>query len=181
MNKIISILATILMITLINACQSEKEQLAKDIRSGETKLFNDSAKSLNLATANEVFTKYIQYADKYKDDTASAIYLFKAADLSNGLRRPKESIALYERLRQTYPDYRKTAAALFMEAFIFETSLSDKESAKAKYKAKYKEFIDKYPNHQLTPSAQASLDQLNANLTDEQLIRKFEEQQKNNQ
>lgn len=164
----------LLLLTFLASCQSKKDKLAIDIRAGETKLFNDSVKMLNTATANEVYKKYIEYADTYKDDTASATYLFNAADLANGLKKPQESVALYERLRATYPDYRKSGASLFMEGFIYETSLNNKDKAKEKYR----EFIEKYPNHALTASAQASLDQLNANLTDEELIRKFEAMQK---
>jgi len=164
----------LLVLTLFASCQSKKEKLIEDISAGEKKLFNDSVKMLNTATANEVYKKYIEFADSYKDDTTSASYLFKAADLANGLRKPQESVQLFERLRTTYPDYRRAAAALFMEGFLYETAINDKEKAKAKYK----EFIEKYPNHQLTPSAQASLDQLNANLSDEELIKRFEAQQK---
>jgi TolA-binding protein len=163
-----------LIVTIFASCQSAKQKLADEIKAGETKLFNDSIKILNTATANEVYKKYIQYADSYKDDTESAIYLFRAADLANGLRRPQESVSLYERLRDSYPGYKKSPAAIFMEGFIYETQLENKEKAKMKYR----EFIQQYPNHALTPSAQASLDQLNANLSDEDLIRKFEAQQK---
>ena len=167
--RIISIL---LLVVLLASCQSKKDKLVEDIKAGEAKLFSDSLKMLNPKIAADVYSKYLEYADTYKDDTTSANYLFKAADLANGIQKPQESVKLYERLRTTYPDYRRTAAALFMEGFLNETALMDKEKAKILYK----EFTEKYPNHQLTPSAQASLDQLNANLTDEELIRKFEAQ-----
>jgi outer membrane protein assembly factor BamD (BamD/ComL family) len=167
------ITVVLMALALLASCQSKKDKLADEIKTGEAKLFNDSVKMLNTVTANQVYQKYILFADTYKEDTASAAYLFKAADLANGLRRPKESVQIYERLRTTYPTYRKSAAALFMEAFLYETAIEDKEMAKTKYK----EFIDKYPTHQLVPSAQASLDQLNQNLTDEELIRRFEAQQ----
>lgn len=169
--KIISIL---FLVVFISSCSSEKQKLMEEIKTGETKLFGDSVRSLNIDESNNVLKNYIAFADKYQDDTTSAVYLFKAGDLSNGLQRPKEAIAIYERLRTGYPDYRKTPAALFMQAFIYETSLQDKEMAKEKYK----EFISKYPSHNLTASAQASLDQLNANLSDEELIRMFEAQNK---
>lgn len=169
------LLLIVLAFAMMTSCQSKKDKLAEEIKTGEMKLFNDSVKMLNTAIAKEVYEKYIQYADTYKEDTLSATYLFRAADLANGLNKPQESVTLYQRLRTEYPDYRRTSAALFMEGFLYETALNDKENAKAKYK----EFIDKYPNHQLVPSAQASLDQLNANLTDEELIRKFEAMQGN--
>ena len=71
----------------------------------------------------------------------------------------------------SFPEFRKSPTALFMQAFIYETTIQDKEKAKEKYSA----FIQKYPDHSLTTSAKASLDQLNANISDEELIRSFEE------
>jgi tetratricopeptide (TPR) repeat protein len=170
------ILLIFFLIVTLGACRSDREKLINDIATGEAKLFSDTVKSLNIEESNNVLNNYIVFADKFKDDTLAASYLFKAGDLANGLRRPKEAIAIFERLRTSFPDYRKSAAALFMQGFIYETAMGDKEKAKEKYK----EFIDKYPNHNLTASAQASLDQLNSNLTDEELIKSFEAKNKNN-
>jgi TolA-binding protein len=165
--------SALIIIIFLASCQSEKEKLAKEIMEGESKLFNDSVKALNVKESEKVLKGYLQYADNYKDDTASANYLFKAGDLSQGMHHPEEAIAIYERLRVSYPDYRKSAAALFMQGFIYETALADKEKAKEKYA----EFLAKYPEHKLAPSAKASLDQLNANLSDEELIKMFEKAQ----
>jgi outer membrane protein assembly factor BamD (BamD/ComL family) len=170
------IIITLLIVVLFASCESAKKKLSDEIAKGEARLFSDSVKSLNIDESNNVLNNYLVYADQFKDDTLSAEYLFKAADLANGLRRPKEAVAIFERLRTSFPEYRKTPAALFMQGFIYETSLGEKEKAKEKYK----DFIQKYPNHTLTPSAQASLDQLNANLSDEELIRSFEEKNKLN-
>ena len=106
-----------------------------DIKNGETKLFGDSVKELDKNVASEVFKNYIHYADTYKEDTSSASYLFKAADLSNGLGRPLEAIKIYERMRKLYPDYRKSSVALFMQGFIYETAVHDKEKAKRRCSA----------------------------------------------
>lgn len=163
-----------LFVFIFVSCETAKDKLANEIKLGEAKLFSDSVKALNIDESNTVFNNYLVYADTYKDDTSSANYLFKAADLANGLSRPKESIAIYERLRISFPEYRKASSALFMQAFIYETSIKDKEKAKEKYK----EFILKYPEHKLTASAQASWDQLNANLSDEELIKSFEAKNK---
>jgi len=163
-------ITALLIVVFFISCESARKKLSDEIAKGEARLFSDSVKSLNVDESNNVLNNYLVYADKFKDDTLSAEYLFKAADLANGLRRPKEAIAIFERLRTSFPDYRKSPAALFMQGFIYETSMDDREKAKEKYK----EFIQNYPNHKLTPSAQASLDQLNANLSDEDLIRSFE-------
>lgn len=171
-----NLLAILFISFSFGACKSAKEKLTDEIAKGEARLFNDTVKTLNVEESNNVLNNYILYADQYKDDTLAASYLFKAGDLANGLRRPKEAIAIFDRLRTNFPDYRKSAVALFMEGFIYETALGDKEKAKEKYK----EFIDKYPEHNLTASAQASLNQLNSNLTDEELIKSFEAMNKAN-
>jgi TolA-binding protein len=163
------------LIVFFSSCQSAKEKLTSTIKSGEEKLFNDSVKSLDKKEAESVFSNYLLYADTYKDDTLSAAFLFKAGDLANGMQRPKEAVAVFERLRKDYPTDKKASVALFMEAFIYETALEEKEKAKEIYK----DFIQKYPDHKLYQSAKASLEQLNANLSDEELIRMFE--QKTNQ
>jgi TolA-binding protein len=164
------IIYAIVIFSFLVSCKSAKEKLSEEITMGEAKLFSDSLKSLNVDESNNVLNNYLIYADKFKDDTLSANYLFKAADLANGLHRPKEAIAIFDRLRTSFPNYRKAPAALFMQGFIYETAMGEKAEAKEKYK----EFVQKYPDHKLAPSAQASLDQLNANISDEDLIKSFE-------
>ena len=171
MNRLI---CSILLILSIVSCKSAKDRLIEEIKSGEKILFNDSLKTLNEVEANKVFLNYLKYAEVYKDDTLSATYLFKAGDLSNGLNRPAEAISVFEKLRKNFPEYQKAPAALFMEGFIYETRLADSEKAKEKYRL----FIAQYPDHRLTPSAHASLDQLEANLSNEALIKMFEEKNK---
>jgi TolA-binding protein len=165
----IRLLLIILLSVFLSACNS-KEKMIEKIEKAEAKLMSDSLMLSDTTKAVELFRDYIKFADTYNGDTLSAAYLFKAGDLAMGIHRPQESVNLYERLIISYPTYRRTAAALFMQAFVYETALNDKEKAKLKYK----EFIDKYPNHALTPSAHATLEQLNSGLTDEELIRQFE-------
>ena len=159
---------------ILVSCRSEKEELTDRISQGEAQLFSDSLGKLNQETANNVLRDYMEYADTYKDDTLSATYLFKAGDLANGLNRPVEAISIYDRLQNDYPDHKRAATALFMQAFIYETVMQNREMAKEKYKL----FLVRYPDHRLAGSAKASVDQLDANLSDEDLIRMFEEQQK---
>lgn len=156
------------------SCKSPRERLLDEIHSGEEKLFLDSAKRLNESVATGVLLNYIKYADTFGSDTLSADFLFKAGDLANGLNRPMEAITYFDRLVKDYPEYKKAAAALFMKAFIYETRMDDSEKAKKAYS----EFLEKYPEHPLTPSAKATLEQLNSNLSNEELIRMFEEKNK---
>lgn len=170
-QKIITAACSILMV--FYSCKSEKQELVDNIKAGEEKLFSDSTLQLNDSVAIDVLHNYLSYTDKFKEDTLAGDMLFKAADLSNGLQNPKQAIELYSTFIQRYPKHQKVAAALFMQAFLYETALDEKEKAKSKYK----EFIQNYPEHPLTPSAQSSYDQLEAGLTDEELIRSFEQKQ----
>jgi TolA-binding protein len=158
---------------LLYSCKSGKEKLQETIGSDEQKLFSDSTRMLNPQVAEEVFKSYKEYSDKYPDDTISAAYLFKAADLANGIKKYKDAVELYARFREKYPMHRKAAAALFLQAFINDNNLQDKEKAKQLYS----EFLEKYPDHQLAASAKISLEQLKMGLTDEELVKMFEAKQ----
>ena len=156
------------------SCKPSKEKFADEISKGEAVLYSDTNMRLNVEEANKVFSNYLKYVENYPKDTLSPDLLFKAAELANGLKHHEESIKLFSRLVIEYPDFRKAPAALFMQAFVLETEIKNKDGAKEKYK----EFLKKFPDSKLAPSAQASLDQLNANLSNEELIKMFEEKNK---
>ncbi len=176
MNTYIKFKRNLLFIFIITlgACKPAHEKLSDEIFKDEAVLYSDTNKRLNTEEANRVYSNFLKYVETYPKDTLSPDFLFKAADLANGLKRHEESVSLFARLVNEYPEFRKSPAALFMQAFVLETEIKDKEKAKEKYK----EFLNKFPNHKLAPSAHASLDQLNANLTDEELIKMFEEKNK---
>lgn len=175
MKKFIPYFFTVVFLSAtLFSCSSEKERLANRISKGEHQLLNDSTKMLNPEIAKKVMKDYLDYSAQYKDDSLAPAFLFKAADLANGLADPKQSIRLYEQLLKEYPDYKKSAAAMFMIGFIYDTAIRDT----AKAKEYYSRFLEKYPQHPLAPSAKASLDQINSGMSDEELIRMFEEKNK---
>jgi TolA-binding protein len=170
MRKKISLALIVSLSMAVYSCKPAKEKLVESITNGEHKLFNDSTKTLNAAVATEVLKSYREFADKYPDDTLAAICLFKAGDLSNGMKNYKEAIEIFHQFLKKYPNHPKAPVSLFLLAFIHDNNLHDVENAKMLYS----EFIQKYPDHQLAASAKASLEQLNLGLTDEQLVKMFE-------
>ena len=158
------------LLATMAACKSGREKSLETISMSEKKLFADSTRMLNDSVAEGLLKTYKDFVEKYPADSMAAPILFKAADLSNGMRRYKEAIDLYGQYREKYPDNKKAAAALFLQAFIYDSNLHDKEKAKQLYA----EFLQKYPAHELTLSAKASLDQINMGLSDEQLIKLFQ-------
>lgn len=176
MKNIRTIYFAFVLLTLgvFSSCTSknEKNALAESIRQNEAVLFGDTLMRINDSLAVKVYDQYLTYVKNYAEDTLSPDYLFKAADLANGLKRPMEAIDHYTALIHQYPNAKKSATAAFMIAFVYETGVQDKEKAKEYYK----KFFDAYPSHPLSESARASYEQLVAGWSDEELIRRFEAQ-----
>lgn len=158
------------LILLTYSCKPGKEKLKETIAANEQKLFNESTKMLDTATANQILNSYLDFTNRFPDDTLAAGYFFKAGDLYNGMKKYKEAIDVFEQFRLKFPTHRKVPVSLFLEAFIYDNNLHDVEHAKLLYS----DFLQKYPSHELARSAQASLNQLNMGLSDEELVRMFE-------
>ena len=100
-------------------------------------------------------------------DSASAEYLFKAADISVGLGNYEASINYINRLTKDFPKYEKVVEIWLFKGFIYENYMdSHAQAVKA-----YEELILKYPNHRLAQDAQAAID--NLTLSEEELLEKF--------
>lgn len=155
------------------SCSSPREEALERIAQLEQELKSDSSLSPSADKASAMMKAYTEFADTYPSDSLSSEYLFRAADLAQGIHHEQAAVRMYERIRKDYPASKRAAAALFMEAFVLDYNLGEKDKAKRKYA----EFIAAYPDHALTPSAKASLDQLNLGLTDEELVRMWEKNQ----
>jgi len=159
-----------LVVITFFSCKSEKQKLTEQIELNEKKLFNDSTKMLSINVADEELKAYKKFAEQFPQDSAAPVYLFKAADLAHGMRRNREAVDIYKQFLSKYPDNAKVAPCLFLEAFIYDNDLKQKDSAKILYK----QFLEKYPNHMLASSAKSSLDQIEMGLSDDDLIKMFQ-------
>lgn len=162
------ILLIVLATTAFASCKSEKENLTDKINQNEKKMFDDSSQTVNRKKAQEMINLYKEYADKFKDDTLTAEYLFRAADISNNIGQHKEAIEFYGRCSEIN-NFSKQPVALFLQGFIYETQLNDMVNAKRIYE----EFLKKYPGHSLTGDVKFSLDNLGK--SPEELIKMFEQ------
>ena len=164
------ILFVLMVLGISVSCNSGRDKLLSTIRENEKKLFSDSLKKLDTAIAAIQVGDYRTFAEKYPADSLSPEFLFKAADISNGLGNSAEAIVMLESLRKKYPNHIRAGTSLFLEAFIYETSLRDNKGAIAKYT----EFLEKYPDHQLAQAAQFSLMQLQEGMSVEDIVKMFE-------
>lgn len=165
-------LIPIVLITfLFAACGPTKEKDQEKISVLEAELFSQSSGMINKEKADEVVDLYITFADTYPEDSISAEYLFKAADISMNMNLPTKAINLYKRIRAEYPGFRKAPECLFLTGYIYENYLGKLEEAKAIYE----EFIDKYPDNDFADDAQISINNLGK--SPEELIKEFEAKQ----
>ena len=153
------------------ACTSPKQKLNNQISSLENSLFSETSSMIDENKTLELVNTYIEYADKFPEDTNSVNYLFKAADISMNLLDPNRSIRLFDRIMTEYPDYSKIPHCLFLKGYVYENSLRNLDAAKALYLA----FLDRYPQHEFADDVAISLQHLGK--TPEQLIQEFQANQ----
>jgi outer membrane protein assembly factor BamD (BamD/ComL family) len=160
---------------LLSSCagsgeRSDKKDIDLDasIKKLENELYSSDQTKFDRQKAGLLIDLYTEYADTYPDDTAAPAYLYKASDLSMNLRQPVETIALFNRILDKYPDYEKSPTVLFLKAFVYEDQMNDLNRARQYYEL----FLEKYPNNEFADDAKVSLKNLGK--TPEQLIKEFE-------
>ena len=85
-----------------------------------------------------------RYARAYPTDTLATRYLFVAADVARGLRHYEQALALWARVSEQAA-FANAPEAIFLSGFTTETGLRDP----ARAAAYYREFLARYPTHEL--------------------------------
>lgn len=167
--KIISL--SLFISVIINSCNTtSKDKQLNAIGSLEKELY--SSQSIDREKGLHMIDTYVNFSKQYPEDTTSAVFLFKAAEIAMNLQLGTQSIYYYDKIISNFPNFYKTAECLFLKAFIYENQLGDLKSAE-KF---YSQFISEYPNHPLAKDADASIKYLGK--SPEELIKMFQEQNK---
>lgn len=107
--------------------------------------------------ARELILEFIesteQYVRAFPFDTLGPAFLLEAAQLAGGIGRPGNSIELWGLLWRNHPDHPEAPYAMFMQAFVFETTIGDTVNARWYFE----KVISTYPEHPLAASARQSL------------------------
>ena len=143
-----------------------RETMQSQIDSMEARLH--ARPEMEYATANATVSLYADFARNFPDDPKTPEYLFKAGEISSSMQQGKQAIDYFSTVYNKYPGYDKSAYALFLQGFIYESQLNDT----AKARTVYEEVIRKYPEHKLAEDAKASIDNLGK--SPEELIKEFE-------
>jgi len=102
------------------------------------------------------------------DDHRVPNNLYTAAEVARSLRTFPKAMSLYDWLIESYPDYTKTANALFIKGFILEQDYKRSDEAKLIYE----EFLQKYPDHDMAASAKFLLD--NIGKSDQEILKNMD-------
>lgn len=145
----------------LTSCQSAEEKAAEKAKQDSIaavdlklryKLAVDSAETLMQADKNYdmknamgTLKTYNDFITKYPNDTLTAEYLFRAADLAMGAKQYTESANYLETILSNHKGYRKYPDACFVAAFVYDTYLEDVNHGGDRAKQLYQFVIDNYP------------------------------------
>jgi len=167
------ICSILLLLTGVLACQApQKEVQAQKNALDALELQLLQAQDVNLDTTVAVafLEKSQAFVEAFPSDSLSPFYLFKAAEVSRGLRRYGDAIYLAGRAWREYPEFEKVPDAIFLQGFIYDTDLGDTTNAKVYYK----QFLEKYPDHPFAANVNQLLSVLGRD--PEALIQQFQKE-----
>ncbi len=126
----------------------------------------DSAKNPSIQLALGVIKEYEVFTYKFPDDSLAPIYLFKSAQIFDGMLGDKAKAArLYQRIYDEYQDYPNRPMMLFYQGNTLH-DMGDTTNAINQLKL----FIAKYPDHEFRDDAENLVSFI---LMDEEELEKF--------
>lgn len=151
----------------ISAPYDNLNGLIKDL--GANIFENPDVNGINKANSEKYVDVCESYALVYPNDSLSAGYLFKAAEMSRALKSYGKTISLYDWITVYHPNDKNAPMALFLKGFLLENDLKSPDKAKEIYQL----FLSKYPNHAMAKDVNFLMS--NIGKTDNELIEEIEE------
>jgi outer membrane protein assembly factor BamD (BamD/ComL family) len=174
MNKILTITVLLSAIFFVSCNNSEKKTqeetivTLEDINKLESEVFDGSITSPDQKKTLELGKLYVQYADANPNDSIAPDLLYKAADISMNIGNPKLTIAIFEKIINSYPNYKNIPTVTFLLGYVYENQLHDYDKAKQCYA----ELLNKYPDSDFADDATISIKNLGK--SPEEMIKEFE-------
>ncbi|MEM6316264.1 MAG: tetratricopeptide repeat protein [Bacteroidota bacterium] len=141
--------------------------LSEDITALGSSMYDDKTHRVDYQAANDYIRICELYALVRPQDSKSPEYLHKAGETARSVRTFPKAVALYDWIYNQYPNFEKSAQALFLKAFTYDNELGDKETAKVLYE----EFLEKYPTDDFADDTKFLLANLGKN--DDEIIKSF--------
>jgi outer membrane protein assembly factor BamD (BamD/ComL family) len=167
MKRLIPVLLIVLAVATLSSCTSKRDKEVKAITKLEESLTAEAARP-DPAKLDELMNLYLGFIDHNPADSAAPLYLYKALNLAMGTNNGQKAMELADRTLNEYPKSDRIAETIFLKAYIYENLLSNLSLAQKTYR----DFLSRFPNHELSDDAEAAL--LNLGKSPEELIREFE-------
>lgn len=148
-------------------------QLISTLGQLESQLRESSGTSLDTIKINTFVQNAKNLAERFPQDSLAPLYLFRAAELSHASGKWADAIDLWGTVDTKFKNYQRSPEALFMQGFVSENDLQNREQA-IRY---YEVFLAKYPQHPMVDDARALIENLKKGISDQELIEQFEQQQ----
>jgi len=175
MRYFILITSALMVFAACNSNQkpaSEADIPLAQIDSLEAALFAESEAPADANAGMKLIRSYAKYYQNHKSDSVAVDMLFKAGEVSMGIGQGNLAVKYFKTVGEDHKEYSKAAEALFLTGFCEETI--NRDTANARFY--YEKFLEAYPDHKLAEDARFSIQ--NMSMSDEELIRMFEEKLK---
>lgn len=138
------------------------------------KVFENPDKfGINKLNAQKYVDACEAFAFGYPNAEKAPVFLFRAAEMARTLKTFPKALNLYDWISSKYPNYEKSATTLFLKGFMLENELNNKEEAKKVYR----EFLSKYPGHDLEDDIKFLLE--NIDKSNEEIIKIIDQAKSN--
>ena len=140
------------------SCADEQSDARQKVNQIERELYADTTGVVDPTKGKEMIEAYMAYVDSFPSDTVVPLYLFKSAEVAQGIGDYWLSVRLFNRVYKNYPSHAKAPEAAFYQGFVLDNYLEQPQLA---IKA-FEEFIELYPNHPLVRDARAMITMINS-------------------
>ena len=133
------------------ACGPSREDRINQIEDFEDSIF-EIAIAADPDVADQLTQMYVDFADRYPNDSLSPEYLMKAAEMQGNVLHSDHAVALFDRVINDYPDFSEVPMCYFLKGNALELDSEIEEA-----KAAYEEFLAKYPDHYMADQTRIML------------------------
>jgi len=168
-----------LLITVVASCSQKKTRSREGHIENISKheMFIDSIRKTRTVTTDEMFElmdNYYQFQQKYKQDSLSPVYLYRAAEAALYINQGIKAIAYLKQIESGYPDFSNMSNVIFLIGFTYDNNEKNYDAAREYYE----KFLEKYPDHPLANDTKILIENLGKSL--EEIIKEFEAKNKSN-
>ncbi len=141
-------LFSVCFLLIVASCQQKAKELTREelrhtIDSIEAPV-RDAVlvESVDTAVGNNLVRLYVQYGDRFPEDSLSALYISRAAEISLSMGNIDDMVTYFDRVINEYPDFDHLDECYYTKAVALDNA-GRRQEARAAYEA----FLEVYPDH----------------------------------